>query len=175
MFFNHLFSLTTLKNRLLNTTSFSQVYSGEKLPLHKFRKEGAMLSPLIAGLLAACGGGGGSVIVGGTGPTDGGGTPDEGQGNFTVHVSDGPIEGASIYIDTNGNGQVDAGDTRIAGTTDVEGKISGSNAHRGEKLIVDLEGAFDLANNHRFEKDDLLRATLPDTEGGIALFHPLQL
>ena len=72
MFFNHLFSLTTLKNRLLNATSFSQVYSGEKLPLHKFRKEGAMLSPLIAGLLAACGGGGGVVLTA-PGTSSGGG------------------------------------------------------------------------------------------------------
>ncbi len=64
MFFNHLLSLTTLKNRLLNATSFSQVYSQEKLPLKKFRKEGAMLSPLIAGLLAACGGGDGVNWVG---------------------------------------------------------------------------------------------------------------
>ncbi len=72
MFFNHLLSLTTLKNCLLNATSFSQVYSGEKLPLHKFRKEGAMLSPLIAGLLAACGGGGG-VVLGGAQVTSGAG------------------------------------------------------------------------------------------------------
>lgn len=62
MFFDRLFTLVSLKSRLLNSTSFSQLYSGERLPLSKFRKEGAMLSPLIAGLLPACGGGGGGEI-----------------------------------------------------------------------------------------------------------------
>lgn len=59
MFFDRLFNLTSLKARLLGGTSFTQLYSAERLPLHKFRREGAMLTPLIAGLLAACGGGGG--------------------------------------------------------------------------------------------------------------------
>lgn len=68
MFFDRLLKLTTLKTRLLSGTSFSQLYSAENLPLRKFRKEGAMLSPLIAGLLAACGGGGGGIIpIGGAG------------------------------------------------------------------------------------------------------------
>lgn len=57
MFFDRLLKLQTLKFRLLGSTSFAQLYSAERLPLRKFRKEGAMLSPLIAGLLAACGGG----------------------------------------------------------------------------------------------------------------------
>lgn len=62
MFFDRLLKLQSLKFRLLGSTSFAQLYSAERLPLHKFRKEGAMLSPLIAGLLGACGGGGGGVI-----------------------------------------------------------------------------------------------------------------
>lgn len=63
MFFDRLFTLVSLKSRLMNSSSFSQLYSKERLPLHSFRKEGAMLTPLIAGLLAACGGGGGGGVV----------------------------------------------------------------------------------------------------------------
>ena len=59
MFFDRLFTLVSLKSRLLNSSFFSQIYSKERLPLRKFRVEGATLTPLIAGLLAACGGGGG--------------------------------------------------------------------------------------------------------------------
>lgn len=71
MFFDRLLKLQTLKFRLLGSTSFAQLYSAERLPLRKFRKEGAMLSPLIAGLLAACGGGGGGVIPIGSGSGSG--------------------------------------------------------------------------------------------------------
>ena len=67
MFFDRLLKLQTLKFGLLGSTSFAQLYSVERLPLRKFRKEGAMLSPLIAGLLAACGGGGRDTIDGGRG------------------------------------------------------------------------------------------------------------
>ena len=63
MFFDRLLKLQTLKFRLLGSTSFAQLYSAERLPLRKFRKEGAMLSPLIAGLLAACGGGDGNETL----------------------------------------------------------------------------------------------------------------
>ena len=75
MFFDRLFNLTSLKARLLGGTSFTQLYSAERLPLHKFRREGATSTPLIAGLLAACGGGhdrliangGNDFVFGGTG------------------------------------------------------------------------------------------------------------
>ena len=69
MFFDRLLKLQTLKFRLLGSTSFAQLYSAERLPLRKFRKEGAMLSPLIAGLLAACGGGGKDVLKAGDSAT----------------------------------------------------------------------------------------------------------
>ena len=68
MFFDRLFTLTSLKARLLGSSSFAQLYSAERLPLHKFRREGAMLSPWIAGLLAACGGGGNDVLRAANGP-----------------------------------------------------------------------------------------------------------
>ena len=83
MFFDRFLTLMSLKSRLLNSTSFSQLYSRENLPLHKFRREGALLSPLIAGLLAACGGGGGGVVpIGGrAGPTGGDGDDDGDAGS----------------------------------------------------------------------------------------------
>ena len=173
MFFNHLFSLTTLKNRLLNATSFSQVYSGEKISLHKFRKEGAMLSPLIAGLLAACGGSG-SVLVGAGNSSDGGTPGDGGPSDFTLYVTDGPIEGAKVYIDRNGSGEIDDGDTPIAGRTDADGKIVVPNQYRGQKILVDLKGAFDLATLQRFDAEEPLSVVLPNsTEGGIVVASPI--
>ena len=95
MFFDRLLKLQSLKFRLLGGTSFAQLYSAERLPLHKFRKDGAMLSPLIAGLLAACGGGGGGVVPlttiireddegDGAGPQEGPATP-----SFDFFVYDG--------------------------------------------------------------------------------------
>lgn len=131
MFFDRLLKLTSLKSRLLNATSFSQLYSQEKLPLSKFRREGAMLSPLIAGLLAACGGGGGGAVPIGGG---GGARPrGEGEDGFTLFVLDGAIEGAKVFIDINEDGAfTEDVDIRIAGETDSDGKITIANEHRGK-------------------------------------------
>lgn len=52
MFFDRLFKLQSLKFHLLGSTSFVQ--NAQHFSPGKFRKEGVMLSPLIAGLLAAC-------------------------------------------------------------------------------------------------------------------------
>ena len=113
MFFDRLLKLTSLKSRLLNGSSFTQLYSQEKLPLHKFRREGAMLSPLIAGLLAACGGGGGGGVLPLGSSGGGAGSFEPTTDDFNFYVLDGAIEGAVVYIDENGNGEVDSGDTRF--------------------------------------------------------------
>ena len=77
MFYDRLLLITSLKSRLLSSSSFSQLYTSEKLPLRKFRREGLSLTPLIAGLLAACGGGTTYVPIGDThGPIGTGGTGD---------------------------------------------------------------------------------------------------
>lgn len=51
MFFDRLFKLQSLKFHLLGSTSFVQ--NAQQFSPGKFRKEGAMLSPLIAELKAA--------------------------------------------------------------------------------------------------------------------------
>ncbi len=55
---NRLFRSRTSLTRFLKTSSsFTAASFGQKQPLSKFRKEAQALSPLIAGLLVACGGG----------------------------------------------------------------------------------------------------------------------
>lgn len=156
MFFDCLFTLTPLKARLLGSSSFAQLYSAERLPLHKFRREGAMLSPLIAGLLAACGGGGGGPIPGprttetviiredgdddddGPGPT--GGPEDDGVptiGNndprsplatTTLASKASDIKGAVFYIDPNSDGVLD-------GTEKTEANRLGMSDDNGQARI----------------------------------------
>lgn len=101
MFFDRLFKLQSLKFHLLGSTSFVQ--NAQQFSPGKFRKEGAMLSPLIAGLLAACGSGSSDytvlVLRDGPGSTEGGDRELPPQPDFTVSVADGPIWGARIYTD----------------------------------------------------------------------------
>ncbi len=174
MFFDRLLKLTTLKTRLLSGTSFSQLYSQEKLPLRKFRKEGAMLSPLIAGLLAACGGGGGGIIpIGGAAPRegdgDGTGSGETPTSSFSFYVLDGAIEGADVQV-LNADGTV-----AWRGTTNVEGRVDIPEEHAGKKVEVDLEGAFDLATGQKFEEGDEYEVTLPDSvvEQPVVVASPL--
>lgn len=148
MFFDHLLKLQSLKFRLLGSTSFAQLYSAEKLPLAKFRKEGAMLSPLIAGLLAACGGGGGDGVVVLSRPV-----PTEGDGDdqdFTIHVAQGgPTKDAYIYLDVDGDGVRDT-DTPV-GVTNLHGEAVIAAEHAGKTLLVDLTGAFDTYTGRQFD------------------------
>lgn len=155
MFFDRLLKLQTLKFRLLGSSSFTQLYSAERLPLRKFRKEGAMLSPLIAGLLAACGGGGGGVVPirsGGDspGPTERddpddiirevidaservGSRADEAFTTFDVTGSD--IAGAALYFDPNADGVLDEDEKTEAnhlGTSEISGEVEVSNARLRE-------------------------------------------
>ncbi len=69
-------------------------------------------------LLTACGGGGsdGGSVEGGAGA--GSGDSDEG-GGFEGRVVDAPMAGAAVFIDLNGNNQLDADEP--SGTTDANG------------------------------------------------------
>ena len=99
----------------------------------------------ISGLaLAACGGGGGgsSPIV---------------VADYDITVYDGPISGASIYVDENGDGKIDDGD-RLLGETNDAGIVSVPGTARGKALIADLEGAIDTDNPNEVLGDIIWRA-----------------
>ncbi len=165
MFYDRLLNLKSLKTRLLSSSSTALLYSSDqKLPLAKFRREGMNLTPLIAGLLAACGGSTTYVPVGevvittsGDGSSDGG-TTSGGTGpfaatDFTVTVADGVIEGALVYIDTNNNGTFDAGDISL-GRTDATGSVAVGAQYEGQEITVDLAGSFDLFTATEFTGGD---------------------
>lgn len=168
MFFDRLLKLQTLKFRLLGSTSFAQLYSAERLPLRKFRKEGAMLSPLIAGLLAACGGGGGGVV-----PIGSSRTPDpeptEGEATFNLYVLDGATEGARVRV-LNEDGSV-----AWEGTSNVDGRVDIPDIHAGKEVKVNINGAFDLATGQKFEDSEEYEVTLPDSvaEQAVVVASPI--
>lgn len=153
MFYDRLLKISSLKIRLLASTSFAPLHSFQKLPLAKLRREGLTLTPLIAGLLAACGGSTKYVPVGdvvlvpsGDGSGDG---SDGGSGgpfaasDFTVHVTDGTIEGAQVFIDNDGDGVLGLGDVDL-GVTDATGVVLVDGIYAGEEITVSLTGAVDL-------------------------------
>ena len=85
MFFDIRSKQSALKAQLLGTTSFTQIDKQDRLNSGSLRRrELSTLTPLIAGLLAACGGGGGGGVfpvadgsspgTGGTSPGTGGAT-----------------------------------------------------------------------------------------------------
>lgn len=160
MFFDRLFKLQTLKFRLLGSSSFAQLYSAENLPLRKFRKEGAMLSPLIAGLLAACGGGG-VIPIGGSGS---GPVPTEGDSTTTFDVTGSDIAGATLYFDVDGDGILDENEKRNPlGTSDNDGEVKVSNEvlrrlfgdYATEiSIIADLEGATNRDTGEVYDAGD---------------------
>ena len=96
--------------------------------------------------LAACGGGGGSS----SGPF---------VTSYNITVYDGPISGASIYVDENENGLIDEGDTAL-GKTDERGVIIVPVAAQNKPLIAHLEGAVDSDNPDVILGDILWRAPL---------------
>ena len=93
------------------------------------------LSPVMLGLLAACGPGKFSddVYFG----TLGADVPDQ-----DVYVVDGPVRDAVVYVDENNDGKIDAGDTLI-GQTDARGQIILPGVHVGKRILADLNGALD--------------------------------
>ena len=110
------------------------------------------VTPLLAGLLAACGdtkyvpiGGGGTPAPKPptTPPTTppGGGTLNPLP--FDVYVADGTVEGAKIYVD-DGDGIFEADQDTLVGTTDATGRVRLDAAHAGKKIFADLTGAIDL-------------------------------
>lgn len=184
MFFDRLLKLQTLKFRLLGSTSFAQLYSAERLPLRKFRKEGTMLSPLIAGLLAACGGGGGGGVI----PIGRGPDPLEGDesvpGQTIFDATGSQIEGAKFYVDANSDGVLSQQerDAGPLGTSNAEGQIAVDNDDLLEKfgtadelsIIADLEGARNLDTGEVFGAGDQFLTTITkDAVGSMQVLSSL--
>ncbi len=157
-----------LQNKLLSSSSFTPL---DTLNLNREKSLKLMsspytLSPILAVLLAACGGGGtvrvpvyltdpdnqnprpdgpGEPPVRPDGPGVGpGGDGDFNAQPFDIFVADGIIEGARVYVDINGNGQIDEGDVLI-GTTDQTGAVRNiPGEYAGEQILADVAGALDL-------------------------------
>ena len=112
--------LNSLIKRELHPTTFSPLLSTTALAL----------------ILSACGGGGG-----------GGGSSTNSATSASTTISgrlfDGPISGAKIYIDMNGDGTINEGDLHVD-TTDSNGAYEIPNAHANKKLIADLTNATDI-------------------------------
>ncbi len=115
----------TYSNKLKSGSALTQIS----------RRISLSLSPVMLGLLAACGSGKFSddVYFG----TLGADVPD-----LDVYVVDGPVRGAVVYVDENNDGRIDAGDTLI-GQTDARGHIILPGDHVGKRILADLNGALD--------------------------------
>lgn len=104
------------------------------------RRHGRMPAALgVALLLAACGGGGGGNTTASTTTTPGG-SPAPQTASMGVTVIDGPIQGAVVCLDKNGNGLCDAGEP--TGTTDANGKatLTIDPADQGKYPVVAVIG-----------------------------------
>ena len=68
----------------------------------------------------------------------------------TGYVYDGPIKGAIVYKDVNGDGVLDARD-EFVGVSDSSGRFSGSisTVNADKRYIVDLRAAIDLGDDER--------------------------
>ena len=106
----------------------------------------------IAGvILAACSGGSTKYVRVGDGEATGIPSGDAGQDpdpiirdqqrlDYTnkVTVKDGPIAGALVYVDMNGNGEIDKDDF-LLGKTDQNGQVDFPAQYYGKAIIVRLE------------------------------------
>jgi surface protein len=144
-------------NRARNSSAFSQMGRGI-----------GFVSPVVLGLLGACGSGGHerSAVVAGGGAL----TP---QGdNIDVFVLDGPISGARIYIDQNSNGVVDEGIDTYIGLTDTRGHVSLPDAYSGGVILADLSNAVDLYTGEKFDADEIYAADI-NTDTAVLVISPI--
>ncbi len=176
------------KSALLKSTSFSPLTSWQKifdafemidtgrkrLSQKRVLRAELSITPLLAGLLAACGGDTTYIPVGGgSGTFPGGGGP--GQFNaldFNLYVADGVVEGARVYVDTNGNGVIDSADVAI-GTTNGQGLVLVSGQYAGLPLLVDVSGARDLFTGEILPNGIVYKAISNERGGSDVVASPI--
>ncbi|MGC6484304.1 MAG: hypothetical protein ACON4P_01420, partial [Candidatus Puniceispirillales bacterium] len=100
-------------------------------------------------VLAACSGGGRPtefVRVGGGGEGIPGGQtglgpalPDHFANRITV--TDGPVKGAQVWVDVDGNGEIDPDVDVLLGETNAAGQVDFPSEHHGRAIIVQLQDA----------------------------------
>ncbi|MBM3363999.1 MAG: hypothetical protein FJY42_15365, partial [Betaproteobacteria bacterium] len=107
----------------------------------------APMMALVGGLVAvaAAAGGAGS----GSGSASPGGTTAEATNAFRKRVVDGPIEGATLYLDLDGDGVIDAGEPELS-PTDAQGYVTVNltNSQLGFGLLA--RGGTDIETNKPF-------------------------
>ena len=128
----------------------------------KLASSAAIPTPLLALLLAACGGGGG-------------GRPN--ISNFAEgFVYDGPVRGAQVYIDADGDGRLNRSvDVRVGDPTNNQGSYSFiiPDEHLGKMLLVDLAGATDVGIDPNSTMDDRSTSGVWRAPAGSTIISPL--
>ena len=131
-------------SNLLSSTSFvSPLLDRDR---GNWRRPLVSFAPLLAGLLAACEGGGISLSpVSSSAPPPLSFSPVSG---LSGRVFDGPVVGARVYADVDGDGAVSDGDFFI-GTTDDMGAYRNDDVpseHLTSPIIALLDGAIDIGD-----------------------------
>jgi|GEM_PF-2054597 len=114
-------------------------------------------------VLAACSGG--TRIVEGDGVGGGASAVPVTRGVF-----DGAVSGARIYVDVNGNGEIDEGDAGPY-VTDGSGFADIPWAYRGYSIIADVSGATDVETGEVLSGQ--FRSLVPSDPGGVLIATPL--
>lgn len=109
--------------RLATTSAFNQP-----------RLWGMGISPVLVGLLSACGGEKTYRVQDTTTPL---------STDVDLYVNGGGVTQAAVYQDVNGNNQIDAEDI-LLGVTDASGHLSVARSNVEQGLLVDLNNAVDI-------------------------------
>ena len=142
-----------LKNALNASTHLSETQKTSRIGSSSV----TMMIWTISGIVLAACNGGMRVVT-----RDGRGTeivtvPGGGSGGPVVRVIDGPVKGAAVYFDLNGDGQVSAEEkaaqTDASGrpfyVTNERGEAQIPEAYEGVRFVAEVTGAYDTATGER--------------------------
>ena len=142
-----------MKNALKASTNHTV---SRQLPVAGSSTVSVMVWTISGIVLASCGGGGGGG-AGGSGlsvssPSPNGERNSGSTANGPTRVVDGPVEGAAVYFDMDGDGEVSDServaqrqDDRPMYVTDANGEVNTPIEFRGRFFIADVDGAIDTA------------------------------